>query len=64
MTKFVADERWDYVGSTVVSNNYVRLTPDHQSRKGAIWNNVVFYLVLINNMKWYYNSKGKFVSHL
>ncbi|XP_069140123.1 vesicular integral-membrane protein VIP36-like [Argopecten irradians] len=29
---------WDFVGSTLVTNNYVRLTPDHQSRQGAIWN--------------------------
>jgi mannose-binding lectin 2 len=34
------DDRWEYVGSTIVTNTYVRLTPDHQSRKGAIWNKV------------------------
>lgn len=29
---------WDFVGSTLLTNNYIRLTPDHQSRQGAIWN--------------------------
>lgn len=38
LTKPYSDERWDYIGSTIITNSYVRLTPDHQSRKGAIWN--------------------------
>mmetsp|Transcript_12137 Transcript_12137/g.31184 ORF Transcript_12137/g.31184 Transcript_12137/m.31184 type:complete len:333 (+) Transcript_12137:34-1032(+) len=29
---------WEVSGDTVVSDQHVRLTPDHQSRKGAIWN--------------------------
>lgn len=37
----LTEGRWDFVGSTMVTNNYVRLTPDHQSRQGAIWNNIV-----------------------
>jgi mannose-binding lectin 2 len=28
---------WRTHGSTVVNNNFIRLTPDRQSRKGAIW---------------------------
>ena len=32
---------WDFVGSTMVTGNYIRLTPDHQSKQGAIWNSVV-----------------------
>ncbi len=31
---------WDFVGSTVVSNKYVRLTADARSLKGALWNSV------------------------
>ncbi|XP_059171508.1 vesicular integral-membrane protein VIP36-like [Physella acuta] len=31
---------WDMLGSTMVTNNYIRLTPDRQSKMGAIWNNV------------------------
>ncbi|CAK9807552.1 Vesicular integral-membrane protein VIP36 [Anthophora quadrimaculata] len=31
---------WDFLGSTMVTNNYVRLTPDLQSKQGAIWNSV------------------------
>jgi Legume-like lectin family len=36
-----ADTRWDFVGSTIITNNYVRLTSDERSQQGAIWNNVV-----------------------
>lgn len=31
---------WDFMGSTIVTNNYVRLTPDLQSKQGALWNSV------------------------
>ncbi|XP_025834510.1 VIP36-like protein [Agrilus planipennis] len=31
---------WDFIGSTMVTNNYIRLTPDLQSKSGAIWNSV------------------------
>ncbi|OWR42588.1 vesicular mannose-binding lectin protein [Danaus plexippus plexippus] len=31
---------WDFLGSTIVTTNYVRLTPDLQSKAGAIWNTV------------------------
>ncbi|XP_043601037.1 vesicular integral-membrane protein VIP36 [Bombus pyrosoma] len=31
---------WDFMGSTMVTNNYIRLTPDSQSKQGAIWNSV------------------------
>ncbi|XP_046454613.1 vesicular integral-membrane protein VIP36-like [Daphnia pulex] len=29
---------WDFLGSTVISSNYIRLTSDLQSKSGAIWN--------------------------
>lgn len=32
---------WDFLGGTMVTNTFVRLTPDHQSRQGAIWNSKV-----------------------
>jgi mannose-binding lectin 2 len=32
---------WDFIGSTVVSNKYIRLTADQQSLKGALWNSIV-----------------------
>lgn len=32
---------WDFIGSTFVTNSYVRLTPDLQSKSGAIWNQMV-----------------------
>nr|CAD7570739.1 unnamed protein product [Timema californicum] len=31
---------WDFIGSTMVTNNYVRLTPDDQSKRGLLWNSV------------------------
>ncbi|KDR14191.1 vesicular integral-membrane protein VIP36 [Zootermopsis nevadensis] len=31
---------WDFMGSTIVTNNYVRLTPDSQSKQGLLWNSV------------------------
>lgn len=32
---------WEFMGSTMVTTNYVRITPDQQSKTGAIWNSVV-----------------------
>lgn len=32
---------WDFLGDTFVTSNYIRLTPDLQSKSGAIWNQVV-----------------------
>lgn len=30
---------WDFSGNAVVSENFIRLTPDRQSKRGAVWNN-------------------------
>lgn len=32
---------WDFMGSTMVTNNYIRITPDLQSKQGALWNSIV-----------------------
>ena len=32
---------WDFHGSTFISSSYIRLTPDHQSKRGGLWNSVV-----------------------
>jgi len=37
---------WDFLGNTIVTNNYVRLTPDDQSKSGALWNSVVGTLLI------------------
>jgi len=29
---------WDFQGSTMVTSNYIRLTPDQRSKQGALWN--------------------------
>jgi len=31
---------WDFQGSTMVTNSYIRLTPDQQGRQGALWNRI------------------------
>jgi len=31
---------WDFLGSTMVTSNYIRLTPDQRSKQGALWNKV------------------------
>lgn len=31
---------WDFTGSTLITSNYIRLTPDIQSRSGSLWNSV------------------------
>lgn len=31
---------WDFQGATMVTNNYIRLTPDQRSKQGALWNKV------------------------
>lgn len=33
--------QWDFWGSTLVTSQYVRLTPDDRSKQGSIWNTVV-----------------------
>ena len=38
---------WDFLGSTVITSNYIRLTSDLQSKSGAIWNIVVCSFTLI-----------------
>lgn len=35
---------WDFLGTTMVTNNYIRLTGDIQSQRGAVWNTVGCYL--------------------
>ncbi|XP_064630591.1 vesicular integral-membrane protein VIP36-like isoform X2 [Lineus longissimus] len=31
---------WDFSGSTMVTNSFVRLTPDRQSKQGGLWNSM------------------------
>jgi mannose-binding lectin 2 len=32
---------WDFLGSVMVTGSYVRLTPNEQSKQGALWNKLV-----------------------
>jgi mannose-binding lectin 2 len=31
---------WNWIGNTVVTDDYIRLTPDRQTKRGAVWNTV------------------------
>ncbi|XP_053224700.1 vesicular integral-membrane protein VIP36-like [Podarcis raffonei] len=35
---------WDFQGSTMLTSQYVRLTPDERSKEGSIWNRVPCFL--------------------
>uniref|UniRef100_H3B393 Lectin, mannose binding 2 like n=1 Tax=Latimeria chalumnae TaxID=7897 RepID=H3B393_LATCH len=39
---------WDLLGSTMVTTQYVRLTPDMQSKQGAIWSRLLCILFFRN----------------
>jgi len=42
----MADDHWEFVGHTIVTSNYVRLTADVRSSQGAIWNTAVSIFAL------------------
>ena len=57
-------QHWDFTGSTVITENHIRLTPDLQSKKGALWNTVVSTTCLLVPMSkitsyQYYNDMCK-----
>ena len=31
---------WNWIGNTVVTDDYIRLTPDRQTKRGAVWNTI------------------------
>ncbi|CAH2277422.1 Vesicular integral-membrane VIP36 [Pelobates cultripes] len=35
---------WDFSGSTMLTSQYVRLTPDERSKEGSIWNRIPCFL--------------------
>ncbi|XP_006751749.2 vesicular integral-membrane protein VIP36 [Leptonychotes weddellii] len=35
---------WDFQGSTILTSQYVRLTPDERSKEGSIWNHQPCFL--------------------
>lgn len=50
---------WDFLGSTVITSNYIRLTSDLQSKSGAVWNTVVHTYLFTYTMKLYINTCEK-----
>lgn len=53
---------WDFMGSTMVTNNYIRITPDLQSKQGALWNSIVSTFPSILLCTCY--IKNKFIKYL
>ncbi|KAG8011617.1 VIP36-like protein [Nibea albiflora] len=41
---FSSSSQWDLMGTAMVTPDHVRLTPDLQSRQGAVWSRVPFFL--------------------
>ncbi|XP_068616848.1 VIP36-like protein [Brachionichthys hirsutus] len=41
---FSSSSHWDLMGTAVVTPDYVRLTPDLQSRQGAVWSRTPLFL--------------------
>nr|XP_020455012.1 VIP36-like protein [Monopterus albus] len=41
---FSSSSQWDLMGTAVVTPDHVRLTPDMQSRQGAVWSRIPFFL--------------------
>ncbi|XP_028314318.1 lectin, mannose-binding 2-like b [Gouania willdenowi] len=41
---FSSSSQWDLMGTAVVTPDYVRLTPDQQSRQGAVWSRIPLHL--------------------
>lgn len=39
-TSGTTSQNWELLGSTLASDDYLRLTPDEQSHQGAIWNRI------------------------
>lgn len=37
---------WDLIGHTMISSDFIRITPDQQSRSGGVWNRHVCYWFL------------------
>ncbi|KAM6965476.1 lectin, mannose-binding 2-like b [Aplochiton taeniatus] len=41
---FSSSSHWDLMGNAMITPEHVRLTPDHQSRQGAVWSRIPCYL--------------------
>ncbi|XP_042344962.1 VIP36-like protein [Plectropomus leopardus] len=41
---FSSSSQWDLMGTAMVTPDYVRLTPDLQSRQGAVWSRIPFFV--------------------
>ncbi|XP_044052070.1 lectin, mannose-binding 2-like b [Siniperca chuatsi] len=42
---FSSSSQWDLMGTAMVTPDHVRLTPDLQSRQGAVWSRIPFFLL-------------------
>lgn len=55
---------WDFMGSTMVTNNYIRITPDLQSKQGALWNSIVSTFPTSSILLCTCYIKNKFIIYL
>jgi mannose-binding lectin 2 len=56
----IVGKHWRQFGSTVVNNNFIRLTPDRQSKKGAIWSRKALGVPEVSSiLKFRISGQGK-----
>ena len=46
-------QHWELVGTAVASDEHIRLTPDHQSKQGAVWNVIVSFNWKVLPLRYY-----------
>ena len=55
---------WDFYGSTIVTQSFIRLTPDQQSKQGGLFNRIVIYLpyfsIIISIITHHFNFNNFF----
>lgn len=44
---------WEPVGHAILTDDYIRLVPDQQSKSGGIWNSLVSYMWFSKGIPWY-----------
>lgn len=50
----LSSSHWELMGDAMVTTEQVRLTPDMQSRQGAVWSRIVSTYTFTNSCNLYY----------
>lgn len=61
---FSSSSQWDLMGTAVVTPDHVRLTPDLQSRQGAVWSRIVSLPTHSQGTLHYYQTSHALLSHI